>query len=74
MKHTSITGDRHHHSRDDVFRWNGAGVAPTARGRGEGNGDIRGSMRSGSASGVVVDDADREEAILAKARRRAGLA
>lgn len=77
MKHTSITGDRHHNSRDDVFRWNGVGIAPTARGSRSdlaGNGDIRGSMRSGSASGVVVDGADREEAILAKARRRAGLA
>lgn len=76
MKHTSITGHRHRNSSDDVFRWNGVGVAPTARGSRSdlaGNGDIRGSMRSGGTSGLVLDDGDREDAILARARRRAGL-
>ena len=73
MKHTSITSDRHHNSRDDVFRWNGVGVAPTACGRGDGNGDIRGSMVSILACGRVLDEADREDAILARARRRAGI-
>lgn len=76
MKHTSLTGDRHHNSRDDVFRWNGAGIAPTARSsRNElaGNGDIRGSMRSGSSCGRVLEHWEREDAILARARRRAGL-
>lgn len=76
MKHTSLTGDRHHNSRDDVFRWNGAGIAPTARsGRSDlaGNGDIRGSMRSGGTSGAVLESWEREDAILARARRRAGL-
>lgn len=76
MKHTSITGDRHHNSRDDVFRWNGVGVAPTARGSRSdlaGNGDIRGSMGSSAACGRVLDEQDREGAILARARRRAGI-
>lgn len=76
MKHTSITGDRDRSSRDDVFRWNGVGVAPTARGSRSdlaGNGDIRGSMGSSAAGGRVLDEANREGAILARARRRAGL-
>lgn len=68
-----VIADLHHNSRDDAFRWNGVGVAPTARGRGDGNGDIRGSMCSSAACGRVLDEADREDAILARARRRSGI-